>query len=115
MKIFRLGGFIRSTAIGVYEKNIKEDISVRKKYLRDISIADIIQNIISYGFKFYILCEVILKNIYTLGDLTMFITAVESFQGSSQDALQDFKSLCRWIVLRKFIFPFGNGCQEKEW
>lgn len=93
MKIFRLGGFIRSTAIGVYEKNIKEDISVRKKYLRDISIADIIQNIISYGFKFYILCEVILKNIYTLGDLTMFITAVESFQGSSQDALQAISNL----------------------
>ena len=93
IRIFRLGKFIRNTAIGIYEKNIKEDINIRKKFLRNISISDIIQNIISYGFKFYIVYKVIIENQFTLGDLTMFISAIESFQTSSQSLLQAISDL----------------------
>lgn len=88
IKIFRLGQYIKRMAIDVYTKNLKEDIIVRKRYLRNISFSDIVQNIISYGFKLYILLKVLFGKIYTIGDLSMFIAAIESFQSSLQNLLQ---------------------------
>lgn len=93
IKLFRLGKYIKNMAIDVYDKNLKEDRAVRKKYLGDISITDIIQNTLSYAFKLYILQVVLFSNIYTLGDLTMFISAIENFQSLVRNLLNTVSGL----------------------
>ena len=64
-----------------YDKYIKEDKVIRKRYIRKQSITDIIQNITSYILRFFILFNVLKKQM-TIGDLTMYIQAMENLESS---------------------------------
>lgn len=108
IKIFRLGDYIKSVTNNIYEKNLKEDIIIRRKYLRNISFSNIVQNIISYSFKFYVLMEVLIGNAFTIGDLTMFISAIESFQSASQSLLQTVSDLYIDGLYLKNLFSLLN-------
>lgn len=114
IKIFRLGKYIKNMAIDVYSKNIKEDTIVRKKYLCGITLSDALQNIISYVFKLYILLKVLLGKIYTLGDLTMFISAIESFQTGSQNLFKTASDLYIDGLYLQNLFSLINIKIEKK-
>lgn len=114
IKIFRLGKYIINTAMGVYTKNIKEDSLVRKKYLCGITLSDTVQNIISYIFKLYILLKVLVGKVYTLGDLTMFISAIESFQAGSQTLFKTASDLYIDGLYLQNLFSLLNIKIEKK-
>lgn len=93
IKIFRLGQYLKNIVSETYAKHLKEDNTVRKSYLINISLSSIVKNIISYSFKLYILLLILYKKIFTIGDLTMFITAIESFQSSIGSILNIISNL----------------------
>lgn len=81
LKLFRAVPYIQNIMNTTYDKYIKEDKVIRKRYIRKQSITDIIQNITSYILRFFILFN-ILKKQMTIGDLTMYIQAMENLESS---------------------------------
>lgn len=93
IKIFRLGKYLRETVTNIFNVHLKEDMQLRKKYLRNVSGACIFQNILSYSFKLYTLIISIAKKVFTIGDLTMYISAIENFQSSVIVLLDNLNNL----------------------
>lgn len=93
IKVFRLGAYIRRKAIGVYTKNLEEDTIIRKEYIKEISIFSIFDMTISYSFKIYVMVKVIIHKLFTLGDMTMFFSAIESLQLSIQNLLKTISEM----------------------
>ena len=81
LKLFRAVPYIQNIMNTTYDKYIKEDKVIRKRYIRKQSITDIIQNITSYILRFFILFNVLKKQM-TIGDLTMYIQAMENLESS---------------------------------
>ena len=81
LKLFRAVPYIQNIMNTPYDKYIKEDKVIRKRYIRKQSITDIIQNITSYILRFFILFNVLKKQM-TIGDLTMYIQAMENLESS---------------------------------
>ncbi len=92
MKIYSIGKYLKNIIITIYQQYINEDKKIRKEFLRDITITDILENTISYGLKIYILI-IAIKKYYTIGDLTMYITGIERFQSSISTLLETITSL----------------------
>ena len=81
LKLFRAVPYIQNIMNTTYDKYIKEDKVIQKRYIRKQSITDIIQNITSYILRFFILFNVLKKQM-TIGDLTMYIQAMENLESS---------------------------------
>ncbi len=81
LKLFRAVPYIQNIMNTTYDKYIKEDKVIRKRYIRKQSITDTIQNITSYILRFFILFNVLKKQM-TIGDLTMYIQAMENLESS---------------------------------
>ena len=81
LKLFRAVPYIQNIMNTTYDKYIKEDKVIRKRYIRKQSITDIIQDITSYILRFFILFNVLKKQM-TIGDLTMYIQAMENLESS---------------------------------
>ena len=95
LKLFRAVPYIQNIMNTTYDKYIKEDKVIRKRYIRKQSITDIIQNITSYILRFFILFNVLKKQM-TIGDLTMYIQAMENLESSIyliMDIIADRKSV----------------------
>lgn len=92
MKIYRIGKYFKNIIIDTYQTYVHDDKIIRKKFLRDITLTYIMESLISYGLKGYILFTAIRKH-YSIGNLTMYTNAIEKFQGSIEIILQTVTSL----------------------
>ena len=114
LKIFRLGKFIKDKVKDIYQKNLNEDEKIRRQNLKEMTIANIFQNIISYGFKLYVLMKVIINPRFTIGDLTMLISAIESFQTSAQNLLNTVSNLYVDALYLQNLFSLLEITVEKR-
>jgi len=81
LKLFRAIPYLQKIMNTTYDKYLKEDKIIRKKYIRKQSCTDAIQNVSSYVLRFYILLNVLKKRM-TIGDLTMYIQAMDNLESS---------------------------------
>lgn len=92
LKIYRAVPFLKNLMMRTYTEYLKEDKSIRKKFLKSLTITDIIQNVLSYVLKMYVLVEVVVKK-RTLGDLTMYISSLDNLAESIRSILDSVASL----------------------
>lgn len=93
IKINRVNSYLKNQAISIYKEHLSEDKKINKSFIAKFLIANIVQNIMSYSFKLYILIDILFKKIYTIGDLTMFITAIDGFQNALEIILKTISDL----------------------
>ncbi|WP_207652737.1 ABC transporter ATP-binding protein [Clostridium puniceum] len=81
MKIFGVGKYFKKLILDIYQQYIDEDKVIRKRFLRNYTLAFSLENILSYGIKLYSIVSSI-KNKFSIGSITMFISGIESIQSS---------------------------------
>lgn len=82
IKIFRLGNYLMRTVSDIFQTHLQEDKQLRKKYLRNVCFSGVFQNVLSYSFKLYAVFVTVVKRLFSVGDLTMYISAIENFQSA---------------------------------
>lgn len=90
IKIYNAGIYLKDKILNIYEKYIKEDKKIRRRFLRNITISEVMDSFISYVLKIYVL----LKTKYNgIGDLVMFFNSMDRLQSSVSTILDTLSSL----------------------
>lgn len=92
IKIYRCAAFFAKQIDLHYSNCIKQDKRLRKGFTIKEMISRLIENTISYSFKFYLLMNTI-KNKFSLGDLTMYFSLLDNFQNAIESIVNSFSSL----------------------
>lgn len=108
IKIYSLGKYIKDKIIDIYKSYIQEDKIIRKGNLQKKIGANILQYILSYGIKLYIIVNAIILKL-SIGSLTMYINATDNFQQNIGDLLCAFSELHKDILyVNKFLEFIGS-------
>lgn len=91
LKIYRLGNFFKEMILKEYEKFLKEDKNIKKKFLRKNILTDVFRNFITYFLYLVIIIKVISQK-RTIGDVTLYITSITNFQVSVSVLLNAIES-----------------------
>lgn len=92
LKIYRALPFFKNIVNDTYAHHISDDKSIRRKFLQGLSFIDILKNILSCLLKVYVLFIVVLYK-KTLGDLTMYISSIESLEACVRSIMDSIASL----------------------
>ncbi|MNO20084.1 Lipid A export ATP-binding/permease protein MsbA [compost metagenome] len=92
LKIYRAIPLLRNIMLDTYNQNLKDDTRIGLKFLKKFTLTDVLKNLFSYGLKIYILIIIIVKK-RTIGDLTMYVSAVENLEASIRTVLDTIASL----------------------
>lgn len=92
LKIYRAIVYLKGKMIDIYTGYINEDKIYKKRFLRELTITDIIQYIFSTGIKIYTVFKSIVEH-RTIGDLTMYISALDNMENSIRIILDSIASL----------------------
>lgn len=101
LKIYRLGKFLEEYTLKLNNKFIGQNKSVRKKFVKDISLSETLQLTILYLLKLYVVFKVIYSNM-SIGDLTVFVSAIDNFYN------------CISSMFRAIIKLYENGLYIKD-
>ncbi|MBZ9626339.1 ABC transporter ATP-binding protein/permease [Clostridium sp. FP2] len=113
MKIYGIGKYFKNIILNIYQEYIEEDKKIRKKFLKELTITDILENTISYGFKIYIFLVTIKKK-YGIGDLTMYIVSIQRFQSSIEEILDTISELYEDNLYINSLFVLLDLKEEQE-
>ena len=86
IKLNRLGNYFKDIILSIYNKHLKQDKAIGKKQIKYLTIIDIINNIVSYAFKFYIVYLTLMRGL-TIGSMTMYIAALGNVDQSIRGIL----------------------------
>lgn len=92
IKINRLGEYLKSIILKIYNKHLNQDKKIGKKQARQLIILDIINTIISYIYKIYIVVYTI-NNGLTIGSMTMFMSALSNVDSALKVTLDSISQL----------------------
>lgn len=119
MKIFGIGKYFKSLMLNIYQQYIDEDKVIRKRFLRNYTLALSFENIFSYGIKLYAIISSI-KEKYSIGSITMFISGIESIQVSISSILSIIAELYENKLYMQSLFTilelepkYGKGDRAK--
>lgn len=86
LKISRSDQYLTKTILEILEKYIHEDKKIRKRFLIETSLVDIIDNAIMYIIKLLVVI-ICVNSRLTIGSLTMFVTAVDNLKNAVSNIL----------------------------
>lgn len=89
IKLNRLGNYFKNIILSIYNKHFEQDKVIGKQQIRDLTIIDIINNIVSYAFKLYVVYITIMRGL-TIGSMTMYIAALVNMDQSIRGILNSF-------------------------
>lgn len=92
LKIYRAIVYLKNKMIEIYTGYIKEDKVYKKRFLRELTVTDIVQYIFSTGIKVFTVFKSIIEK-RTIGDLTMYISALDNMENSIRIILDSVASL----------------------
>lgn len=92
LKIYNAVIFLKNKMVCIYEKYIAEDKKYKKRFLYELTGTDILQYIFSTIIKIYTVFKVITEK-GTIGDLTMYISALDNLENSIRTILDSVASL----------------------
>ncbi|GIO84642.1 ABC transporter ATP-binding protein [Paenibacillus faecis] len=113
LKIYRAFPFFKKIMLETYNKNLKDDALLGKKFLKKLTCTDILQNLLSYSLKIYILIIVIIKK-RSIGELTMYISAVENLETSIRTILDNIVTLYEDNLYIENLFSLMNLKSEMK-
>lgn len=119
MKILGIGKYFKKIIVDIYEKYINEDKLIRKDFLKILTLADILESTPIYILNIYTLI-IGIKQKLTIGNITMYISTIESFKYSINSILMGvidiyeeklyIESLLSLLELK----PISNKLDEKR-
>ncbi|MCM3702175.1 ABC transporter ATP-binding protein [Paenibacillus macerans] len=86
IKIYRSDQYLAKVILGILEKYIQEDKKIRKRFLIETSIIEVIDNFIMYSIKILVVIICVKKRL-TIGTLTMYVTAIDNLKNSVSNIL----------------------------
>lgn len=86
LKISRSDQYLTKTILDILEKYIHEDTKIRKRFLIETSLVDIIDNAIMYIIKILVII-ICVNSRLTIGSLTMYVTAVDNLKNAVSNIL----------------------------
>lgn len=92
LKIYQAIVYLKNKMIEIYTGYIKEDKVYKKRFLRELTLTDILQYIFSTGIKVFTVFKSIVEK-RTIGDLTMYISALDNMENSIRIILDSVASL----------------------
>lgn len=92
LKIYRAINYLKSKMVEIYEGYINEDKTYKKRFLRELTVTDIIQYIFSTGIKIFTVFKSIVEK-RTIGELTMYISALDNMENAIRIILDSIASL----------------------
>lgn len=92
LKIYQAIVYLKNKMIEIYTGYIKEDKVYKKRFLRELTLTDILQYIFSTGIKVFTVFKSIIEK-RTIGDLTMYISALDNMENSIRIILDSVASL----------------------
>lgn len=92
LKIYRAINYLKSKMVEIYEGYINEDKTYKKRFLRELTVTDIIQYIFSTGIKIFTVFKSIAEK-RTIGELTMYISALDNMENAIRIILDSIASL----------------------
>lgn len=92
LKIYNAVLYLKHKITEIYEKNISEDKKYKKCFLYKFTATDLGQLACSTGIKIFILYRAILEK-KTIGDFTMYISALDNMENSISSILDAVSSL----------------------
>lgn len=110
IKIFRANSFFKDSILSKTDHYIKEDKKFKKYMIARVTVADALQNILSYLNKVYIIFVVISRKL-TIGDLTLYIETVNNLEYAVRSMLGAISSIYNDNL---YIDDLFNFLAEKE-
>ena len=92
LKIYQAIVYLKNKMIEIYTGYIKEDKVYKKRFLKELTVTDILQYIFSTGIKVFTVFKSIIEK-RTIGDLTMYISALDNMENSIRIILDSVASL----------------------
>ena len=92
LKIYRAIEYLKNKMIEIYTGYIYEDKVYKRRFLRESTITDVLQYAFSTGIKIYTVFKSIVEH-RTIGDLTMYISALDNMENSIRIILDSIASL----------------------
>lgn len=92
IKIYRLGNYFQDNILSIFREHLNQDKRVGKLRLKELTAVGILNSIISYSFKLYVVFMTI-KNGLTIGSMTMYISALSNVDESIKSVLDNIVSL----------------------
>lgn len=107
IKIFKADRYIKNSILETYAMHIKQDKKIRTVNLKAKVKANIIQYIITYSVKIFIIIEFLLKRA-NVGLVNMYINSIDSFQQSIEDIINSLTGLYDNNLYLQELFRFMN-------
>ncbi|URZ17654.1 ABC transporter ATP-binding protein [Clostridium felsineum] len=92
IKLNRIGNWLEKIILSIYKENLNQDKKIEKKQLLIMSIVDIFNTIISYGYKVYVIFITLTQRL-SIGSMNMYISALTNLEDSVKNTLENFASL----------------------
>lgn len=110
IKVSRANSFFKNRIIDKTEQYIREDKKIKKGMIKEITLADWLQNILSYINKIYIIYIFIMKHL-TIGDFTLFINSLNNVEYCFRSILNAISSIYNDNL---YVDDLFNFLQENE-
>lgn len=92
IKLNRIGDWLEKIILSIYKDNLNQDKKIEKKQLLIMSIVDIFNTIISYGYKIYVIFITLTQRL-SIGSMNMYISALTNLEDSVKNTLDNFALL----------------------
>lgn len=92
IKLYRIGKYFQNIILSIYNENLNQDKSVGKKQFKNLSLVDILNTVISYIYKIYIIF-LTLSNGLTIGAMNMYMSALTNIDSSVKSTLSCISEL----------------------
>lgn len=81
IRLNRLGEYFKNIIISIKKKHLEQDKVIGKKQMKNLFIVDLCNNIVSFGFKIYVVIVTIIEGL-SIGTMTMYISAFANVEVS---------------------------------
>ncbi|WP_405176195.1 ABC transporter ATP-binding protein [Paenibacillus sp. FSL H8-0261] len=113
LKISRADQYLTKTILEILEKYIREDKKIRKRFLIETSLVDIIDNAMMYFIKVLVVI-ICVNSRLTIGSLTMYVTAIDNLKNTVSNILSLLSMAYENCLYMQSIFHLLETPEENQ-
>ncbi|MNO25697.1 Lipid A export ATP-binding/permease protein MsbA [compost metagenome] len=113
LKLSSSDRYLTNVILEIMDKYINEDKKIRKRFLFETSLVDVIDNAIMYFIKILVVI-ICLNSKLTIGSLTMYVTAIDNLKNTVSNILTLLSSAYENCLYMQSIFQLLDTPVEKK-
>ncbi|AIQ69736.1 hypothetical protein PGRAT_20470 [Paenibacillus graminis] len=113
LKLSSSDRYLTNIILEIMDKYINEDKKIRKRFLFETSLVDVIDNAIMYFIKILVVI-ICLNSKLTIGSLTMYVTAIDNLKNTVSNILTLLSSAYENCLYMQSIFQLLDTPVEKK-